>query len=260
MISDSESPSSETPPQAVKRCFRCKQEKPCSEFYVKSKKTGLLHHMCKVCCIEREKQRVEKGVAWGCKPENKEKRKANWRAAYHANPEKFRGIALEVYYRRQPAATALKRERYQENPAKEIARVTKYRQENPEVGQAWLEANRLRVRECIKRWNKANPEAARISRGARRARRVAAKCEPIKSGYHQRLLVQQNFLCPYCRVDLRNVIQNEDHVIPLALGGEHSERNLQITCKPCNLRKHAKHPLDFAAEMGIVKDPTLIPI
>lgn len=244
----------------TKRCFKCEAVKPGSEFYVKNKRTGLLSHMCKRCCIDRETDRIKSGVAWQCKPENKEKSKARWREEYWKNPDKFRAIGREAYARRRVAARARAKQRYYENQEAEIARSLKWNRDNPDKVKAWVEANRPRVRAATKRYNERNPEAHTISRGARRARMFGAKCERIKPGIDRRLMKQQNGLCPYCRVDLNTVVKHRDHVIPVARGGTHTESNLQLTCKPCNLRKHAKHPLDFAAEMGIVKDPLLIAI
>ena len=41
-----------------------------------------------------------------------------------------------------------------------------------------------------------------------------------------------------------------DHIMPLALGGQHKRTNLQALCQTCNQRKSAKHPLTFAKEEG----------
>ncbi len=41
-----------------------------------------------------------------------------------------------------------------------------------------------------------------------------------------------------------------DHVISLAAGGEHAPLNIQLLCKTCNLKKSAKHPVDFMQQMG----------
>ena len=41
-----------------------------------------------------------------------------------------------------------------------------------------------------------------------------------------------------------------DHIQPLALGGSNDKANLQLLCPTCNLRKSAKHPVDFMRETG----------
>lgn len=41
-----------------------------------------------------------------------------------------------------------------------------------------------------------------------------------------------------------------DHVMPLARGGSNDKYNLQCLCPPCNLKKNAKDPVDWAQENG----------
>jgi 5-methylcytosine-specific restriction endonuclease McrA len=38
--------------------------------------------------------------------------------------------------------------------------------------------------------------------------------------------------------------------MPLALGGGHVPRNLQLLCPRCNVAKQAKHPLDYMRQIG----------
>lgn len=38
--------------------------------------------------------------------------------------------------------------------------------------------------------------------------------------------------------------------MPLAKGGEHTPFNIQLLCPRCNVRKSAKHPVDFMQENG----------
>lgn len=41
-----------------------------------------------------------------------------------------------------------------------------------------------------------------------------------------------------------------DHIEPLSRGGKHEARNLCIACRPCNSRKQAKDPIEFAQSIG----------
>lgn len=54
--------------------------------------------------------------------------------------------------------------------------------------------------------------------------------------------------CRWCGCDCSNEF-HVDHIIPLSKGGPHEIHNLAIACKSCNLRKNAKMPEDFLAEL-----------
>lgn len=217
---------------------------------------------CKECVCRQRKEYIQAHPERRSylKPEIKERKLAKWRENYWKNPDKFREIGRSTYRKRRDKARARSRERYYANQEAEIERSRRWNRENPEKVKNWVRNNRDKVNASVRKYARLNPEASKISRDIRRARKFNAVVTRLRIGYANRLLNWQNFKCPYCSVDLRTVENHEDHLIPLAKGGEHSERNLQITCKRCNLHKHAKHPLDFAAECGIAKDPTLIPI
>jgi 5-methylcytosine-specific restriction endonuclease McrA len=61
--------------------------------------------------------------------------------------------------------------------------------------------------------------------------------------------------CAYCRQKLKEGGQSGyhvDHIVPLAKGGYHLKKNLQLTCAECNVRKSKKDPIDFAQSLGLM--------
>ena len=65
----------------------------------------------------------------------------------------------------------------------------------------------------------------------------------------QRIFKQQRGRCAYCPKSLKNGY-HVDHIKPLSKGGEHLPRNVQLTCEPCNLKKRAMDPVEFAQKIG----------
>jgi len=53
------------------------------------------------------------------------------------------------------------------------------------------------------------------------------------------MMDRQGGVCPYCGDDLSNSTRytHVDHKRPLIRGGSNSLRNMQLTCKECNLEK-----------------------
>jgi len=63
----------------------------------------------------------------------------------------------------------------------------------------------------------------------------------------------QRGLCAGCGVRLLKSGVNKyhvDHIVPLAKGGSNWPENLQCLCPGCNLSKGAKHPDDWAKQIG----------
>lgn len=40
--------------------------------------------------------------------------------------------------------------------------------------------------------------------------------------------------------------------MPIARGGSNTDDNVQLLCPACNLKKSAKHPVDFMQERGFL--------
>jgi hypothetical protein len=122
----------------------------------------------------------------------------------------------------------------------------KWREANPEkaklLKKAWRENNPERDKENGKRWRGSNPDACRANWGVRRARKVSATVEKFSP---REVYERDGWICQLCKkpVDKRLKHPNPlspslDHIIPLALGGEHSKKNAHLAHLQCNLRAH----------------------
>ena len=131
--------------------------------------------------------------------------------------------------------------------------------------QRWREANREEDRRRKRAYRKANPEqkAAEMRRWLernrdlkRQYRRNRKALEKNAPGQHTAADIAEIFKaqrgrCAYCRQKVGKDYQ-VDHIIALKRGGTNDRSNLQITCRPCNQKKRAHHPLDFARSHGML--------
>lgn len=65
------------------------------------------------------------------------------------------------------------------------------------------------------------------------------------------LFLLQRGKCPYCKKKLDNSF-HIDHIMPISLGGENIDSNIQLLDLACNYAKRAKHPIVFANEIGLL--------
>lgn len=66
-----------------------------------------------------------------------------------------------------------------------------------------------------------------------------------------RIAYLQKNKCAGCSVDV-SIKKHIDHIIPIAKGGTSWPRNIQLLCPQCNHSKHAKDPIDWARERGML--------
>lgn len=112
----------------------------------------------------------------------------------------------------------------------------------------WWKANPEAVSAIMRRWRLAHPETVRAHDHARRSRE--AKAEGSYTGDElKRLYELQKGCCAGCRARL-NKKYHADHIVPIARGGSNYITNIQLLCKTCNLRKHARDPIEWAQRNG----------
>lgn len=210
---------------------------------------------CVVCVSERSakwrrknpERHAQTVLSWIS--QNRDRVRASRRSAYHLDLEKSRN--------RNKAKRAASPEKSKERARRYLER---NREKALERSRKWKDANRERTIEASREWRKKNPDAGRLwhtnnreqsranvrNRYARKKRAAGSHtAEDIRN-----ILEAQGHRCPYCRANLRRVQRHVDHIVPLARGGSNDCSNLQVTCKPCNLSKSDRDPIEFAQQMG----------
>jgi hypothetical protein len=209
----------------VKPCSKCGSQdrnssgkcRPCHKIYAKQhyekNKFKPKTHACRKCGAQ------ERSIHGNCLPcarawkkQNREKCKENNRSWRQANPEKHRQMSKD-----------------------------------------WKLKNKKRHLDSVLQWQKNNPEKARAIKAKgvhnRRARELG-NGGTLSKGVVQRLLDIQGGKCACCEADLSKTGYHLDHIMPLALGGLNNDTNVQLLTPSCNLRKGAKHPVDWARQNG----------
>lgn len=200
----------------TKTCCRCECEKPASEFYKNCRTSDGLRSQCKPCTQEINRASVKR---------HHEKRKAEKREEYRrkkGTPE------YEAYVKAYQAAT---------------------RDEKREYDRRYRRANLERCRENSLAWVRRNPEKRAATVRSYTARRRSWEGGGIGGAELAEWTAAQKKVCYWCGVKCPTGF-HVDHYEPLSRGGRHETSNLVIACGPCNLRKNAKDPLDFAQEVG----------
>lgn len=206
---------------------------------------------------EKRAKAAERWAEWYAK--NRERNLAKGKAYREAHPEESKARAAK-YYQEHKQQSAEKSKRWRaENieRANEMARISmaKRRVESPEEAKAYADsyraANQEHLNEIHRAWHAANPEASRAIYARKRAKREGVDGRFTKDDIRRIAKLQRN-RCAYCRIKITARTWHIDHIMPLALGGTNWPTNLQLTCAPCNTRKQAQHPIDFARRSGLL--------
>ena len=114
----------------------------------------------------------------------------------------------------------------------------------------WLKNNRVKSNKTKAQYNAKHPEQNRISRHNRRAkiRKTGGK---LSKGLATKLIQLQQGKCACCALPLGDNF-HLDHIMPIKLGGQNIDSNIQLLRSTCNQQKHAKHPVDFMRERGFL--------
>lgn len=198
---------------------------------------------CRECARQyRQKNRDEiNALKRGYWNREKERLNAERREDRKKNPDKYRVAQRRTYERHKDAILlrsklyyhATKQERRRTQRAWYVANVEKHRKS----GRAWVENNRERRRE--------------IARTYSYRRRQTERAGKLSPGIVAKLVKLQRGKCACCGRPLGSRF-HLDHIVPLALGGENADDNVQLLRVKCNLQKGAKHPVEFMQQRGLL--------
>lgn len=109
----------------------------------------------------------------------------------------------------------------------------------------WYEENKVRKRAVQKIWNENNVAARQVHSQNRTSR---TRGKRITKQEIDGLFALQRGHCAICKCKLD--CYEIDHVVPVALNGEHHISNIQLLCRHCNRTKHSKDPIEFMQSKG----------
>lgn len=237
----------------TKVCSTCNTEKPHAEFSKKSRMKDGLNNQCRDCCARSFKKYYAANHAALCD------RAAKWRAE---NP-----IPLEVAKQRHADYWARNREAIAERRKSQYESNAHLRNRNVTRAKQWYEQNKERqsqyrkehyarnsdaIKQRVRAYESVNVERVkewgRVKTNKRRARLVEAGGQYSVIDI-KRLMSLQRCKCANCGASIKKKY-HIDHRIPVAKGGSNHVSNIELLCPPCNMRKSAKLPHEFAQENG----------
>lgn len=229
-----------------KRCSVCGLDRAIINFLADARASDGLQPSCRECVNARRRER---------RLADHDRIRERERAYYLANKEKVHLRNAESRARHPDRVKEGKKAWYErvKNDPEFQAKAKAHREANKAAKQAYdREYRRRHPGEALERarnWVKANPEKrAAITRNYSIRRRRAVR-GGVSTAALAAWTVAQKKICYWCGARCPEGF-HIDHYKPLSKGGEHELHNLVIACGPCNLKKNAKDPLDFAKEVG----------
>ena len=193
-----------------------------------------------------------KAASAAYREKNPEKVRATKRAYYDANHIEIKKKASSRHFENKSANNARSSKYHSENRVLVRERQSLYYAKNAkrlrENASKWASNHSEKVKQRMAVWRAKNPHTGRINRQNRRDRINGRK---LSVGIVAKLFKLQKGLCVCCKAPL-GLGYHLDHIMPLALGGLNVDENTQLLTAKCNLKKHAKHPVDFMQERGFL--------
>lgn len=253
--------------EVLKRCSKCKQEKPATTEYFTRKKrmSDGLNGWCKQCGRDNyqkymitdgdERRRRNRENAQKYRSEDPEKfrkiSRDNGRLYRLRHPEKARAVAVVAsrkYRAKNPDKVRLSNARWAAlHPGAASERAIRWRRQNPERFRQYRRQYWVTNSERIKAKLRADRFINREKYIARESRRRSRKRNAEGKHTAHDIMVQygrQRGKCYYCGCKMGKKY-HVDHVIPLVRGGGNGPENIVIACPHCNMSKGSKLPHEW---------------
>lgn len=239
----------------MKRCSKCKLEKPVTDFGKSAKYRDGLRCECKACrklsgaaYYAANKERHNSWTkAWYARnkdshnaasrqwyAENRDVRSAQIKAYVAANPEKVRVRQKRWAQENRELLNAWKRSRYAEDPEKFRAEFRAWRAANPEKAKA-----------AVKAWARENPDRVKAQTAKYRACKLNRT--PCWLRPEHKAAIVEIYECARLLELLMGEPYEVDHIVPLQgklVSGLHVPWNLQILTASENSRKGNKFEVE----------------
>lgn len=232
----------------MKTCSKCKESKNITEFNKDASKPDKLCSCCKAC----------KNIAMSeylAVPENREKHNANSAKWDAANSDVKKLNNAKWYANNTDKCNANSAKWYAENTEKKQAQNKKWAIKNPEkmkeYAKAWSAANPSKRLAYVLKWQEKNPDASRNYAHNRRAQKLKLGGKLSKDLAEKLIKLQKGRCTCGCNQPL-GTSYHLDHIMPLALGGDNTDNNIQLLRAKCNMQKSKKHPVDFMRQKGFL--------
>lgn len=202
----------------AKRCNRCKEEKPLSEYYRRLEAPDGLQYVCKACKNAYRRISQQRNVERDA-PKAKPAPKKCPSCAETKEPSEFytdkRNRDWLSNYCRM-CLRSISRQQYRKHKGKRLQKQKEWRERNPAKVQEYVERHR--------------------------AKKLGVEYD-FTAGQWRDILEQFGYRCVYC-LEERDDLEI-DHVVPLERGGAHKASNIVPACRSCNSSKNDDSLLIF---------------
>lgn len=178
---------------------------------------------------------------------HKEELQQSHRQWVEKNREKSRAYT-QKWKKDNPEKVKLKSESYYAKNKNIILEKNRNSESKKLYASAWRKRNKDKCSQYTKSWQLKNHLKMVEKWKRHRAKRRAIAGVPSPK-IVQKLMRSQRGFCACCGKKLAHKF-HLDHILPISLGGTSEDFNLQLLRAECNLKKGAKHPIDYMQSIG----------